>query len=237
MGRVPKNDLWRQSKKVKTFSYKAERLCDISSHAINWSCRYNDKASSISRQTRIGHGQRSVTCVTVKCHSCDSILTNVLNAASQIFVQLNPNYDVINDVISGFAKAVVERCGFHHWIAQRISWGEVVSVFLYLLQFPSYDVINDVIMSDADCTPGREPRSVAASLFYLICQWAGQQLLQGGLVVQWLARWTCNSIIASSILDRCSQYWIGDRLRAGNHLSISPSHQANSASYPQRLGK
>jgi len=27
----------------------------------------------------------------------------------------------------------------------------------------SYDVINDVIMSNADCTPGREPRSVAAS--------------------------------------------------------------------------
>jgi len=25
------------------------------------------------------------------------------------------------------------------------------------------DVINDVIMTDADCTPGREPRSVAAS--------------------------------------------------------------------------
>ena len=45
----------------------------------------------------------------------------------------NPNYDVINDVISGFAKVVVERCGFHHWVAQRISWGEVVSVFLYLL--------------------------------------------------------------------------------------------------------
>ena len=60
---------------------------------------------------------------------------------------LNPNYDVI----SGFAKVVAERCGFHRWIAQRISWGEVVSV------------INDVIMSDADCTPGREPRSVAAS--------------------------------------------------------------------------
>jgi len=35
--------------------------------------------------------------------------------------------------------------------------------FLYLLYFPSYDVINDVIMSDADCIPGREPRSVAAS--------------------------------------------------------------------------
>jgi len=44
---------------------------------------------------------------------------------------LNPNYDVINDVIFGFAKVVVERCGLiHHWIAQRISWGEVVSVFL-----------------------------------------------------------------------------------------------------------
>ena len=82
---------------------------------------------------------------------------------------MNPNYDVINDVISGFAKVVVERCGlFHHWIAQRISWGEVVSVFLYLLQFPSYDVINDVIMSDVDCTPGREPRSVAASSFFFV---------------------------------------------------------------------
>ena len=46
---------------------------------------------------------------------------------------LGPNYDVINDVISGFEKVVVERCGFHHWIAQTISWGEVVSVFLYLL--------------------------------------------------------------------------------------------------------
>jgi len=28
----------------------------------------------------------------------------------------------------------------------------------------NYDVINDVIMSDVDCTPGREPRSVAASI-------------------------------------------------------------------------
>jgi len=46
---------------------------------------------------------------------------------------LNPNYDVINDVISSFAKVVVELCGFHHWIAQTISWGEMVSVFLYLL--------------------------------------------------------------------------------------------------------
>jgi len=46
---------------------------------------------------------------------------------------LNPNYDVINDVISGLAKVVVERCCFHDCLAQRISWGEVVSVFLYLL--------------------------------------------------------------------------------------------------------
>ena len=46
---------------------------------------------------------------------------------------LNPNYDVINDVISSFAKVVVEECGFHHWIARRISWHEVVSDFVYLL--------------------------------------------------------------------------------------------------------
>ena len=75
----------------------------------------------------------------------------------------------MNDVISGSAKVVVERRGFHHWIAQSISCGEVVSVFLYLLYFPSYDVINDVIMSDADCTAGREPRSIAASFCFLIC--------------------------------------------------------------------
>ena len=46
---------------------------------------------------------------------------------------------------------------------------EVVSVFVYLLQFPSYDVINDVITNDVISTfakvvvqrcglhPGREP--------------------------------------------------------------------------------
>jgi len=44
----------------------------------------------------------------------------------------------------------------------------VVSVFLYLLYFPSYDVISDIIMSDADCTSGREPRSVAASTIYCV---------------------------------------------------------------------
>ena len=42
---------------------------------------------------------------------------------------------------------------------------EVVSVFLYLLSFLSYDVISDVIVSDADCTAGHEPHSVAASTF------------------------------------------------------------------------
>jgi len=65
--------------------------------------------------------------------------TNTKILSSHFFAVsiLNPNYDVIsdviNDVISGFTKVVVEQCGFHHWIAQRISWGEVVSVFLYLL--------------------------------------------------------------------------------------------------------
>ena len=61
--------------------------------------------------------------------------TNTKNSLEPFFAIsiLNPYYNVINDVISGFAKVVVERCGFHHWIAQTISWGEVVSVFLYLL--------------------------------------------------------------------------------------------------------
>jgi len=59
--------------------------------------------------------------------------TNILSSHFFAISILNPNYDVINDVISGVAKVVVERCSFHHWIAQRISWGEVVSVFLYLL--------------------------------------------------------------------------------------------------------
>ena len=60
--------------------------------------------------------------------------TKILSSHFFAIAILNPTYDVINDVISGFAKVVVERCVFHHWIAQRISWGEVVvSVFLYLL--------------------------------------------------------------------------------------------------------
>jgi len=61
--------------------------------------------------------------------------TKILSSLDPFFAIsiFNPNYDVINDVISSFAKVVVERCGFHHWIAERISWGEVVSVFLYLL--------------------------------------------------------------------------------------------------------
>ena len=61
--------------------------------------------------------------------------TNMKILSSHFFAVsvLNPNYDVINDVISVFAKVVVERCGFHHWIAQRISWREVVSVFVCLI--------------------------------------------------------------------------------------------------------
>jgi len=59
--------------------------------------------------------------------------TKILSSHFFAISILNPNYDVINDVISGFAKVAVERCGFHHWIAQRISRREVVSVFRYLL--------------------------------------------------------------------------------------------------------
>ena len=84
---------------------------------------------------------------TISSYSCDRIVlifgyiverTNNKILLSHFFAISisNPNYDVINDVISGFAKVVVERCSFHHWIAQTISWGEVVAVFLYLL-FPS----------------------------------------------------------------------------------------------------
>ena len=61
--------------------------------------------------------------------------TNTKNSLEPFFAIsiLNPNYDVINDVISGFAKVVAARRGFHYWIAQRISCGDVVSVFVYLL--------------------------------------------------------------------------------------------------------
>ena len=61
--------------------------------------------------------------------------TNIKILSSHFFAIsiLKPNYDVINDVISGFAKVLVEQCGFHHWIAQTISWREVVSVFVCLL--------------------------------------------------------------------------------------------------------
>jgi len=50
--------------------------------------------------------------------------------------------------------------------------------FLYLLQFPSYDVIIDVITSDADCTPGREPRSVAASYYSALARVTRRQRAQ-----------------------------------------------------------
>ena len=47
--------------------------------------------------------------------------TKILSSHFFAIFILNPYYDVINDVISGFVKVVVERCGFHHWIAQSIS--------------------------------------------------------------------------------------------------------------------
>jgi len=59
--------------------------------------------------------------------------TKILSSHFFAISILNPNYDVINDAFSSFAKVVVERCSFHHWIAQTISWGEVVSIFLHLL--------------------------------------------------------------------------------------------------------
>ena len=39
--------------------------------------------------------------------------TKILSSHFFAISILNPNYDVINDVISGFAKAVLERCGLH----------------------------------------------------------------------------------------------------------------------------
>ena len=39
--------------------------------------------------------------------------TKILSSHFLAISILNPNYDVINDVISGFAKVVVERCGLH----------------------------------------------------------------------------------------------------------------------------
>ena len=59
--------------------------------------------------------------------------TKILSSHFFAISILNSNDDVINDVISGFVKVVIERCGFRHWIAQRISWRELVSVFVYLL--------------------------------------------------------------------------------------------------------
>jgi len=39
--------------------------------------------------------------------------TKILSSHFFAISILNPNYDVMNDVISGFAKVVVERCGLH----------------------------------------------------------------------------------------------------------------------------
>jgi len=43
--------------------------------------------------------------------------------------------------------------------------------FSLSLILTSYDVINDVIMSNADYTPGREPRSVAAMNCWSVSHW------------------------------------------------------------------
>ena len=67
--------------------------------------------------------------VLIFCYIVERTNTKILSSHFFAISIFNPDYDII----SGFAKVVVERCGFHHWIAQRISWGEVVSVFLYLL--------------------------------------------------------------------------------------------------------
>jgi len=76
--------------------------------------------------------------------------TKILSSHFFAISSLNLNYDVINDVISGFAKVDVERCGFHHWIDQTISRGRWSPFF-----------------SICYSTPGHEPRSVAAStVFY-----------------------------------------------------------------------
>ena len=92
------------------------------------------KSSSNAKETggdrSPGNGEETVGDPSL---SSDAAVVTVFEPPFSAISILNPNYDVINDVISGFAKVVVERCGFHHWIAQRISWGEVVSVFLYLL--------------------------------------------------------------------------------------------------------
>ena len=61
--------------------------------------------------------------------------TKILSSLFFAISILNQNYDVINDVISGFAKVVVERCGFHHWIAQSISWGRWSPFFFISYSF------------------------------------------------------------------------------------------------------
>ena len=47
--------------------------------------------------------------------------TKILSSHFFAIFILNPNYDVINDVISGFAKVVVEQRGFFVCFARRCS--------------------------------------------------------------------------------------------------------------------
>jgi len=45
------------------------------------------------------------------CYIVERTNTKILSRHFFAISIFNPNYDVINDVISGFAKVVVERCG------------------------------------------------------------------------------------------------------------------------------
>ena len=55
------------------------------------------------------------------------------------------------------------RCGLHFYLSLIVPSYDIIN-----------DVINDVIMSDADCTPGREPRSIAASSDFDLIWYAGR---------------------------------------------------------------
>ena len=85
---------------------------------------------------------------------------------------LNPNYDVINDVISGFAKVVAERWGFHHWIAHRISCGQVGLRFSLIVS----ELWRHQWRHNERC--GLHPRPcVAASILFSLTQKHDMQML------------------------------------------------------------
>ena len=72
--------------------------------------------------------------VSVFLFVCTEFFSTVFDPISIKLGHENPNYDVINDAISVFASCRrAMRFSPLDSSAQRISWGEVVSVFLYLL--------------------------------------------------------------------------------------------------------